>query len=166
MKLIYCAGQFNFDYLNDDYYDKAKNDYRSILLGGADKLLQKSKVIKLTNNVSYIGPFYFESDGMIDKDIVKCEIDMIDKCTDTIFLLDNGCCPGTIAELILASTLRKDITIFYIKKSDNEETESMLHTPCWFPIIMSQIISDNVKLFCCDNYSDVTKMIKEYVYEI
>lgn len=160
---LYCGGQFNFDYLNSDYYEKAKDDYRSILLGKANKLLQKRRTIKLTDNVSYIGPFYFESDGMMDKDIVKAETSMINKCTNAVFLLDNGCCPGTIAELILAASLKKDITIFYIRRSDNEETESTLHTPCWFPIIMSKLITKNVKLFSCNSYSEATSKIKEYV---
>ena len=39
---------------------------------------------------------------MIDELIVKEEIKMIKKCTHIIFLLDSGCCPGTIAELIFA----------------------------------------------------------------
>lgn len=160
---LYCGGQFNFDYQNSDYFDKVKYDYRAILLGSADKLLQKSKSIKVSGNINYIGPFYFESVGMIDKDIVGIETKMIGDCTNAIFLLDNGCCPGTISELILASTLGKHIAIFYIRKSNDEETESTLHTPCWFPIIMSQLINKNVQIFECKNYIVACQKILEYV---
>lgn len=160
---LYCAGQFSFDYLNNNYYDLAKDDYRAILLGNVDKLLNKSRYVKVNNNVNYIGPFYFESDGMIDRDIVNCEVNMIKKCSDAIFLLDNGCCPGTISELILATSLHKNIAIFYIKKSDYEETESTLHSPCWFPIIMSDLCNSNTHIFPCNSYCDAVSKIIDYV---
>jgi len=163
MICLYCGGAFGFDYLENNYYEKASKDYRAILLGGADKLLQKSSCEILRDNVLYTGPFYFESDGMVDKDIVKEEVKMIKKCTNAVFLLDSGCCPGTIAELILATKLGKDISVFYIKKNDNEETESTLHTPCWFPIIMSQLLSDKVNVVCCDDYLDAVNKINCHI---
>lgn len=160
---LYCAGVFNFDFLNADYREKAKNDYRSLLLGDENLLLQKHDYVSLKTNLQYIGPFYFESEGMIDKLIVNSEIKMIKDCTHAIFLLDEGCCPGTIAELILASDLNKHVEIFYIRKPDSEETESELHSPCWFPILMSRINNSNTKITCCNSYSDATNRIVQYV---
>lgn len=160
---LYCAGTFNFDFLDKNYKDKAKKDYRSILLGNVDKLLQKQNYVKLKSNLNYIGPFYFETDGMIDELIVKEEVKMIKNCTHTVFLLDSGCCPGTIAELILAADLRKNIRIFYIKREDNEETESTLHSPCWFPIIMSKLNNKKSEIISCENYDDATQKIVQYV---
>lgn len=64
MNKLYCAGAFNFDYLNDDYREKAKKDYRSALLGSEDLLLEKHDYVPLKQNLWYIGPFYFEAEGM------------------------------------------------------------------------------------------------------
>lgn len=163
VKKLYCAGTFCFDFLESDYKTKAKEDYRSHLLGSEEKLLQKSDHIKLNSNWLYIGPFYFETEGMIDELIVKTEIEMIKKCSHAIFLLDSGRCAGTIAELILAANLKKDISVFYVKKPDNEETESKLHSPCWFPIIMSKLNNKKTKIFSCTSYKDATEKIIKYV---
>lgn len=160
---LYCAGTFGFDFLNNDYKDKAKYDYRSILLGDVEKLLQKYDYVQLKSNLVYIGPFYFESEGMVDETIVKTEIQMIKSCTHVIFLLDSGCCPGTIAELILATDLKKNVEIFYIKRNDDEETESSLHSPCWFAIIMSKINNSKTRVTSCDSYEDATQKIIQYV---
>ena len=163
MNKLFCAGTFDFDFLNDDYREKSKNDYRAILLGNENSLLEKHDYVSLKENLIYIGPFYFESEGMVDELIVDSEIKMIKECTHAIFLLNDGCCPGTIAELTLASTLNKFVEIFYIKKNNDEETESRLHSPCWFPIIMSKINNPNTTVISCSNYQDATAKIVEFV---
>ncbi len=163
MNKLYCGGNFNFDFLNSDYREKAKNDYRSVLLGSENLLLEKHDFVQVKENLRYIGPFYFESEGMVDELIVDSEIKMIRECTHAIFILDGGCCPGTIAELTLASDLNKYIEIFFIKRADNEETESRLHSPCWFPIIMSKINNPNTKITCCSSYQDATEKVIEYI---
>lgn len=163
MNKLYCAGAFNFDFLNDDYREKAKSDYRAVLLGSENLLLEKHNYVSLKENIKYIGPFYFETEGMVDELIVDSEIKMIRECTHAIFLLDGGCCPGTIAELTLASDLNKYVEIFYIRRNDNEETESRLHSPCWFPIIMSKINNPNTRITCCSNYQEATEKIVEYI---
>ena len=98
MNKLYCAGTFCFDFLDSNYREMAKKDYRSLVLGDSALLLQKSDYVLLNKKLKYIGPFYFESEGMVD-------------------------------ELILASELKKNVQIFYIRKGDYEETESKLHTP-------------------------------------
>ncbi len=163
---LYCAGTFPFDFRDPDYMKNARKDYRSILLsklGGNYTFLEKKPYIPLSGNVRYNGPFYFESDGMVDSEIVETEMQMISDCTHIIFLLDDGCCPGTITELIFAATLKKNVEIFYIKKADDEETESTLHSPCWFPIIACQLINPNTNITACIDYSDATKKIINYV---
>lgn len=141
MKKLFCGGRFYFDYQLPDYQEKAANDYRAILLGGPEHLLRKSDGIQLHEGLEYIGPFYFESDGMLDKDIVRCEISMIERCTDALFLLDGADCPGTICELTMAGALGKDVHIFYIRRPDGEETESSLHSPCWYAIVHSCLLN-------------------------
>lgn len=163
MNKIYCAGAFNFDFLEDNFKEKAKDDYRSIILGNENLLLEKHDYITLKDNLNYIGPFYFETEGMLDELIVETEINMIRKCTHAIFLIDGGLCPGTIAELTLASTLNKNVEIFYIKRNDDEETESKLHSPCWFAIIMSKINNINTNITSCSSYKDATNKIIEYI---
>ena len=163
MKKLYCGGTFPFDYQNDGYPLQAEQDYRARLLNGAHRLLQRSDGILLRDDLMYIGPFYFEAPEMQDSDIVQSEQAMVESCTNAVFLLDDGCCPGTITELILASLLGKDIAIFYIQKSDREETESPLHSPCWYPIVFSRLRNSNTKVFPCSSYEDATTQILEYL---
>ena len=133
MNKLYCAGTFCFDFLDSNYREMAKKDYRSLVLGDSALLLQKSDYVLLNKKLKYIGPFYFESEGMVD-------------------------------ELILASELKKNVQIFYIRKGDYEENESKLHTPCWFPIIMSQQINhNNTKVVECKNYEEAIENILSYV---
>ena len=163
MHKLYCGGTFGFDFLENGYRQKAATDYRAVLLGSADLLLEKHEYIPLSDNLRYMGPFYFETKGMIDRDIVNAEVQMIKECTNAIFLLDNAACPGTIAELTLASTLGKTVEIFYIKYSDDEETESELHSPCWFPILMSSIMNNSTHITGCFDYNDAVAKICDYV---
>lgn len=163
MRKIYCGGTFPFDYLDNNYKEMAKKDYRTAILGDVDLLLNNHEFLKINDEVEYIGPFYFESDTMIDKDIVNKEYKMINEATDTIFLLDDGLCPGTISELTLASTLNKNVYIYYVKKSELEETESSLHSPCWFPITLSTIINQNTKIVECKNYNDAKNKIVQLI---
>lgn len=160
---LYFGGTFCFDYLKDNYKEDAGKDYRAILLGDSEKLLQKQDFVSINLRNKYIGPFYFECDKMVDELIVKTEIEMIKKCSHAIFLLNDANCPGTIAELILASSLNKNVVIFYVKKSDDEETESNLHSPCWFPILVNKLYYKNVQIFSCESYNHATKKIIDYV---
>ncbi|MBR4823674.1 MAG: hypothetical protein IKZ86_02655 [Spirochaetaceae bacterium] len=160
---LYCGGTFGFDFLESGYRQKAATDYRAVLLGSVDLLLEKHEYIPLSDNLQYIGPFYFEAKGMIDRDIVNAEVQMIKECTHAIFLLDNAACPGTIAELILASSLGKTVEIFYIKYSDEKETESELHSPCWFPILMSSIMNNSTHITGCSDYNAAVDKICSYV---
>lgn len=163
MKKVYCGGRFGFDYLDDGYIDNAKHDYRSVLLGRAELLLQRSTSVKINESAEYIGPFYFETDGMQDRDIVKSEWEMVKECTDAVFLLDDACCPGTVCELTAASMLGKKVHIFYIRAKEGKETESELHTPCWYPIIHGLTVNENTSVCECKDYADAAEKIKALV---
>ena len=163
MRKIYCGGRFNFDYLDEGYLDEAAKDYRAILLGDEELLLQRSTSVKINESAEYIGPFYFETDGMQDCDIVKSEWEMVRECTDAVFLLDDACCPGTVCELTAASMLGKKVHIFYIRAKAGEETESELHTPCWYPIIHSLTVNKNTSVCECKDYDDAAEKIKALV---
>lgn len=159
MRKLYCGGSFCFDYQQTGYQEQVTADYRAMLLGSPDRLLRRSDAQQLTDSVLYIGPFYFESDGMIDRDIVQNEINMVSACTDAVFLLDKAGCPGTICELTMASMLGKNVHLFYLRKSDDQETESALHTPCWYPIIHSCLINKHSRIYECNSKEDAVNKI-------
>lgn len=115
MNFLFCGGRFHFDYMKADYLSLAEDDYRVAFLGDVRKLLRGSGTVRLSDELLYIGPFYFESDGMIDKEIVKMEMRQIQRCTHAVFLLEDGCCPGTVSEIVYAASLQKEISIFYIR---------------------------------------------------
>lgn len=159
MRRIYCGGRFDFDYQHADYRKQAAQDYRAMLLGSTDLLLQKSSGILINDSVEYIGPFYFETDSMVDTDIVCCETKMVHRCTDAIFLLNEADCPGTVCELTLASILGKRVHVFYLRNSNEEETESTLHTPCWYPILFNRITNRKTDLYECSSAQDASEKI-------
>ena len=157
MKKIYCGGRFHFDYLLDGYREEAAKDYRAVLLGRVDHLLQRADGVRIRENAEYVGPFYFETDGMLDKDIVRTEWEMVQNCTDAIFLMETADCPGTVCELTAASMLGKRVHIFYLR--DDAETESMLRTPCWYPILHSISANENTSIYECENFDDAVQKI-------
>ena len=164
MEYVYCGGRFDFDYLDADFEKKAEEDYRAILLNDVSKLLRNSGTVILSSRMAYIGPYYFESDGMLDQDIVETEKRQIESCTVAVFLLDHSPCPGTIAEIVYAASLQKSINIFYVK--DENETESALCSPFWYPMILcGKIDSAEVDIVACDSLSqahdEILKWLKD-----
>ena len=163
MDYLYCGGRFDFDCRDTDFEEKAAKDYRAILLNDVNKLLNNSDTVVLSNYLAYIGPYYFETDGMLDQDIVEVEKRQIERCTIAVFLLDNSPCPGTIAEMVYAASLQKRMLVYYVKNVN--EAESALLSAFWYPMILSsKIDSSDVDLIACDSFSEahdnVLKMIK------
>ena len=163
MKKLYCGGAFTFDVRNADYLKDAQKDYRTSILKDVELLLQYSSGVSLENDLSYIGPFYFETENMRDVDIVSVESEMIRRCTDAIFLLDSGNCPGTVAEMTLAACLQKRIHIFYVRQQDDQETESELHTSCWYPILLCSQMNTVHTLCACTDADDASGRIEDFV---
>ncbi|MBR0340351.1 MAG: hypothetical protein IIX40_09165, partial [Alistipes sp.] len=62
MKRFYCGGRFYFDCREEQYQTQAAEDYRSKLLGGADKMLYGEGELVIKDGISYIGPYYFETE--------------------------------------------------------------------------------------------------------
>lgn len=165
MNYLFCGGRFHFDYLKEGYLSQAADDYRVSFLGDVRKLLRGNGAVRLSEYLTYIGPFYFESDGMIDKEIVKKEMRQIQRCTHAIFLLEDGCCPGTVAEIIYAATHQKRISIFYIR--DEKETESELRSPCWYPMLMAAILGDlEYEAVSCRDMGDAREKILRKVEKL
>lgn len=117
----------------------------------------------IKDNVVYVGPFYFETDDMQAEDIVRSEKLMIESCTDALFLLDGPSCPGTVTEIMYANSLNKNLHIFYICRSEDEETESDLHTPCWYPVLFCRMTNPKVSVHPCRSVKKAKRMIVDYV---
>ena len=66
MEYIYCGGRFDFDYRQSEFEKKAAEDYRAILLKDVNKLLNPADTVVLSDKLAYIGPYYFETEGMLD----------------------------------------------------------------------------------------------------
>ena len=75
MKRLYCGGRFYFDCRKDQYEIQAAEDYRSKLLGGVDKMLHGRGELVINDDMSYVGPYYFETEDMAADDIVAIELD-------------------------------------------------------------------------------------------
>lgn len=162
---VFCGGTFCFDYREGGYEEIATMDYRAKLLGGINALLKPKEKdgVKLCDGVTYVGPFYFETESMKDEDIIRCEKEMIESCTDAIFLFDDATCPGTVAEVMYANSLRKTLHLFYVRHQEDEETESELHTPCWYPILFCQMTNKGVNLYPCPGVEDAVCKIQTFV---
>ena len=162
---LFCGGTFCFDYRNDGYEMLVEKDYRAKLLDSAESLLRPkgTKGIKISENILYVGPFYFETESLKAEDIVRREKEMIESCTDAIFLLDDAACPGTIAEVMYANSLGKTLHLFYVRHQANEETESELHTPCWYPIQFCKMTNSSVNLIPCLSVEEGVNRILSFV---
>ena len=160
---IYCGGRFYFDYKVEGYINQAADDYRAILLGEVSKLLHAQEACVINDRTEYLGPFYFERENQGASDIVTIEKQMLERCTDAIFVLAEEDCPGTIAELIYTSSLHKRIYIFYVSLSDDEETESELHSPNWYPIILCKQMNPKTEITACHSRKEAERMAIEKI---
>ena len=162
---IFCGGTFCFDYRKKGYEVMAAKDYRAMLLDSVDALLKPKGTdeVRINGGVTYVGPFYFETKSMKAEDIISCEMEMIESCTDAIFLLDDAACPGTISEVMYANSLGKTLHLFYVCHKDDEETESELHTPCWYPILFCWMTNKDVNIYPCSNVEDAVCKVQYFV---
>jgi hypothetical protein len=162
---LFFGGAFGFDYRNEDYEIQAAEDYRAQILGSVQALLKPKDMsgVSINDNVLYIGPFYFEAESMKADDIVACEKLMIEQCTDAVFVLDDAACPGTIAEIMYANSLQKTVHLFYVRHNDDEETESDLHTPCWYPLIFCKQTNESAILYECEDLKDAARKVIDLI---
>ena len=162
---IFCGGAFRFDRRRADCYDMIPKDYRSVLLKDPALLFADFNEgdTLLNAQVSYVGPYFFTTDQLSGEQIILREKEMIERCTDAIFLFDEAGCPGSVTELMQAAMLGKNLHLFYIQKGDDDEIESALHTPCWYPILYSQLTNGHTHLYRCHNYDEAVSKIVELV---
>ena len=162
---LFCGGAFRFDRRRAYCYDTIPKDYRSILLKDPTRLFTDVNAgdTMIAPGLAYVGPYFFTTDKLSGEQIILKEKEMIERCTDAIFLFDKAGCPGSVTELMQAAMLGKDLHLFYIKKGDDDEIESALHTPCWYPILFSKLTNLNTQLYRCHDYDEAVKKIVELV---
>jgi hypothetical protein len=163
-KKIYFGGRFRFMY-KDYTKEKLAEDYRAKLLGDVDLMLRtpknRSKSVYMGRQMGYIGPFYFYDEGTSAEDIVNNEYDMVERCDEAVFLLDDEPCPGTISELIHASVLYKNVRIYYVKTEiDKGEPENEIYSKQWYAIMMAIKINEEcTDIIECADYDEAVDMI-------
>ena len=168
MILLYCGGNFEFQY-KDFTPDKLESDYRSGLLNGVDKILHqpKSGSVQISDNLAYIGPFYFYENGLDGSDVVSNEYEMVEDCTHAIFLVDNINIPGTVAEIVHASILKKNVIIFYVEKTpDTGEPEQEIGNTNWYPLELAKYVNKKTTLIKCKDRLEAKHLIFNYVNKL
>ena len=142
MKTVYVAGSF---YKSND---SLINDFRTKLLGNDDLLLNKNEnaFINLHGETAkYIGPFFyypeeekiFKEKGLSEQEtVVELERMMVENCDVFIVYFGSKSSPGSVAEMIRAASLGKDIEVYYFENENNRKYK----TEYWFPILMARDI--------------------------
>lgn len=146
---IFCSGRFT---VKDStvLLDALKHDYRTCLLGDVMRLLYPSDCCMVNDHIKYLGPFYFECDKLVAKDVVMAERKMIEECTDAVFIFDDEDCAGSIAELIYAATLHKRVHIFYVRHPERDN----IQTPLWYPITLCEMLTQSCQIVSCDTQEE------------
>lgn len=165
MILLYCGGNFEFQY--KDFTPKLLlNDYRTVILKDLDNILHQpkngSKSVTLSPGVEYISPFYFYENELDGKGVVMTEYNMVDRCTHAVFLVDNTNIPGTVSEIVHASILQKNITIFYVERTQDEgEPEQEICNMNWYPLEIAK--QSGARLIKCSSRDEAKSLIYQYV---
>lgn len=60
----------------------------------------------------------------------------------------------------------KNLHLFYMQHNDDKEIESVLHTPCWYPILYRRLTNANTHLYRYTNYDDAVNKIMEWEGEL
>ena len=165
MRKLYFGGGFPpFDANHPE--ESMKDDFRALILGDVRKLLyipQGSKTeTPLSDKVSYVGPYFFYGEEISATQVVAVENDMVCKCTDAIFLLENVSSPGTITEVINAAFLGKNVHIFYVSL-DSGTPETEINSDQWYPIAFAQMVGKNVLCTECSCREDAVRKIISFV---
>ncbi len=56
----------------------------------------------------------------------------------------------------------RSLNLFYVQRGDEDEIESALHTPCWYPILYSRLTNANTHLYRCKDYDDAVNKIVDW----
>ena len=165
MRKLYFGGGFPaFDVNHPE--DSLKDDFRALVLGDVRKLLylpqECTTETPISDNVSYVGPYFFYGEEISAKQVVNVENDMIHRCTDAVFLLENVSSPGTITEVVNAAILGKNVHIFYVSL-DNGIPETEINSDQWYPIAFAQMVGKNVHCTECSSREEAVRRTLSFV---
>ena len=165
MRKLYFGGGFPAFDVNQPE-DSLKDDFRALVLGDVRKLLylpqEFTTETPLSDKVSYVGPYYFYGEEISAKQVVTMENEMVHKCTDAVFLLENVSSPGTITEVVNAAILGKNVHIFYVSL-DSGIPETEINSDQWYPIAFAQMVGKNVHCTECINREEAIRRILSFV---
>ena len=116
----------------------------------------------LSDKVSYVGPYYFYGEEINAQQVVAVEKDMVHRCTDAVFLLENVSSPGTITEVVNAVLLGKNVHIFYVSL-DSGSPETEINSDQWYPIAFAQMVGKNIHCVECGNRDEAIRRILSFV---
>ena len=165
MRKLYFGGGFPSLDMNQPE-DSLKDDFRVLVLGDVRKLLylpqECTTETPITDNGSYVGPYFFYGEEISAKQVVAVENEMVHKCTDAVFLLENVSSPGTITEVVNAVLLGKNVHIFYVSLgSGSPETE--INSDQWYPIAFAQMVGKDVHCIECSSRAEAVRKILSFV---
>lgn len=165
MRKLYFGGGFPSLDINHPE-ESLKKDFRVLILGDVMKLLflprESTSETHLSDNLSYVGPYFYYGEEISAKQVVAVENDMVHKCTDAVFLLENVSSPGTITEVVNAVLLGKNVHIFYVSL-DNGIPETEINSDQWYPIAFAQMVGKNVHCTECRNREEAVRRILSFV---
>lgn len=164
---IYLASRFITD--KKDGKLSLKRDFRSVLIGGEDKLIDANYSSFITNDTGktifqYIGPFYNEkaSCGELTStdcmEVVRTENKLIEKCDIFIIYLDEEVSPGSLTELVYAATLGKQIVVIFKKEDDIKYS---LKSSNWYPITFAKLLQECTRVYTVRFKDEVLRIIRE-----
>lgn len=152
IKKLYCGGGFNFT--QENWNSKLCEDWRCRLVLNGNTLIftrEPEFPFPIKNNLFYGGPYYFEKSekevSNFGESVVECEKRLIDESTYCLFVLNRNDILGTVAELVYAAMIGKEIHIVYSYNGNDKETESKYHNPAWYAITLANILSNKVNVY-------------------
>ena len=163
MKKVYFSGKFNK--LKDpklSLSDSLKDDYRSKILGGSEKLTHPIDTQIVFGKYIYTGPFYCEQASSGDYTSTDCntvlnaEFKAISDADFFVCVLSEHFSVGTIVELDWALYQNKEIILLY----QEEESSYTIKSEYWFAIANAIKNSHHIKIIPFKNTNDIYPLIK------
>lgn len=166
MKKVYLGGKFNkTDEKHLGLAMRLRNDWRSVLLGDAHRLVNAAENVVLNQKYIYCGPFYCEQASNGDftstdcTTVVQSEYASVMNCDIFVAVLDENCSPGTVVEIGWALNAKKEIWILY-KNQDSKYTIKSEH---WFAIADAQMRDKNTRVMTYDTPAQMMRIIKNQI---
>jgi len=159
MNKVYLSGKFDKKTAPDTgLAQQLCNDWRAILLGNANKLVNSATNVKINDKYTYSGPFYCEqaSNGEFTSTdctvVVSTEKSAVTNCDIFVAVFDENYSPGTVVELGWALNAGKHIYILY----KNQDSKYSIKSEHWFAITDAQMRAKNIHVF---SYNDKLEML-------